>query len=958
MKKPSTSPRHPRKNLVLAHGAISEMYRFEPFQQFVLSATPLLTPSSLALASLIAFDSVVTPQDVASAYEALQSVHLYRMHPTIRWEVPNDKVVPSRKGEASPTSKPVPQVHDERVISCFTVIAADQVQIWAPLIDSISELEEAMQREVSAKRERRLPRSFAQLMLAAHAYAGANLASAARAHVLGQVRMVALDPISALRDSSRLVMRAEDVDFEVEDAVAKNATLIARAVAQAIGSCGGESKLASHELVLVEDLVRACNAGNRLAPTAASYAVRRELSGVELRIGDHHVWSRLMLLIAYDMMQENELAMASMGRYFSGGAITVVRAVRELLLHKLDAKELCEKLLAAEEEAVESNRASVRILAKALVAQLVEQDLINPTRLPKGIGERYQGVVRAQVVWPHEVARAIEWIDLALARAPSDLILPMVRCAIGIGAGTGMRIGEVMRIRLKNLAVVQNAVQVMVAPTRMDPALKSRDSRRTCILSDAPSIKHILQFLSASHNIVLRGFDEAGAITDLDPEQLNRILNNRGELLFRDPHLPNALWHEATVRKWISILLKAATGHVKATFHDLRHTWVSLGNEADFALGSDSAAGSFDLRANALGHAVNDLMFTTYTHIFGIAARRSIDDRLVNSELLRTGSIASWVGRSDAALRKSLSRSGFCVESPQGQVHLLNAATTYASSFPLPTAHTLKELDLVAPISPLDSFKPAGTTIKVLLGSLRSLIEEGFPSQAGIAARAGITLLEWQATCRSFTYLNRYIKGVGKPPSSESEPEAWLVHTHWSESIDNAFAPKWRRIARYLETNALATEVQLAADYVARQIGVTRYLEVKASDPGFVALLKVFQGSGTSFASFALNYSLAIVKDPSPATSPPPASSADLPPAVRHALGKASKVFGFEIPTHARQLRAGRPDIYLTISSGNALEANKNVKQIGSANSMKGIAALFLATQLLAERSSEVKRAA
>ncbi len=945
MTKRSNRPLQPRKNIVLAQEATSEMYRFEPFQRFVLSANPLLTPPTLALASLIAFDSVVTFQDVALAYEALQSIHLYRSHPTIRWEVPNKQVGPSRDVEASSTSKSVLQVHDERVVSCFTVIAASQVQSWVPLIDSIIELEEAMQKEVGAKRERRLPRCFAQLMLAAQGHAGANLASAARAHVLGQLRMVALDPISASRDRSRLVMRAEPVDFEVEDAIARNATFIARAVALATGSGGGPSALDNHELILVEDLVRACNAGHGLKPSAASSAVRSELAGVELRIGDHHVWSRLMLLIAHDMMRDNELAMASIGRYFSGGAITVLRAVRELPLHKIDARDLCEKLLTAEEQALTSNKASVRVLARALIEQLAEQDLINPMRLPKGIGDRYQGNVRAQVVWPHEVTRAIEWIDLALARAPSDLILPMVRCAIVIGAGTGMRIGEVMRIRLKNLAVVQNAVQIMVSPTRMDPSLKSRDSRRTCRLDDASSIKHILQFLTTSHNIILPGFDEAGAITDLDPEPLNRILRDRGELLFRDPHQPNELWHEAAVRKWISIVLKASTGHVKSTFHDLRHTWVSLGNEADFALGSESSVGCFDLRANALGHAVNDLMFTTYTHLFGTATRRSIDVQLINSEILRTGSIAAWVGRSDSVLRKSLSRSGLRVESPQGQVHLLNTAITYALSCPLPAAHTLKDLDLVPPVTPLDSFKPAETTINVLLGSLRSLTEEGFGSHghAGIAARAGITLLEWRATCRNFSYLNRYVKGVGKPPSSESEPEAWLVNHYWREPIDNAFTPKWVRIARHLEANTLATDVQLAADYVARHLGVTRYLEVKAADPGFVALMKVFHGSGVSLAGFALNFS---------------SVSAEGDRDARLALGKVRNVFGLDIPVHSRQPRAGRPAIYLTISSGNALDGNNNVKQMGSANSMKGIAALFLATQLMAEQSGEVKRAA
>jgi hypothetical protein len=56
--------------------------------------------------------------------------------------------------------------------------------------------------------------------------------------------------------------------------------------------------------------------------------------------------------------------------------------------------------------------------------------------------------------------------------------------------------------------------------------------------------------------------------------------------------------------------------------------------------------------------------------------------------------------------------------------------------------------------------------------------------------------------------------------------------------------------------------------------------------------------------------------------------------------------------------RDGRPRLYLTISSGNAVQANTNVKQMGGATTMKGLAALFLAAQLMAEQSTEVKRAA
>lgn len=944
MKQSSDRPRHPRKNIVLAPEATSAMHRFEPFQRFVLNAQPLLSPPTLALAALIAFDSVVSPEDVTLAYEALQSIHRYRSHPAIRWAVPNSKDGVNRD-EARSTTQPFPQAHDERVISSFTVIAVYEVRSWVSLTEAISELEEAMQREMREKRERHLPRSLAELMLAARGYAGATLAAATRAHVLGQVKMVAFDPISAARNSSQLVKRAESVDIEVEGLIAKNEALIARAVTLASRSGGVRPPLDARELELVEDMVRACNAGNGLHPAAAPAAVRRELASVELRMGDHHGWSRLLLLAAHGMVRQGELAMASIGRYFSGGAIGIFRAVRDMPLHQLDPKDLCTRLGHVEEEVAASNKASVRVLAHALIGQLVERDLTDPMRFPKGIGQRYQGGVRAQVVWPHEVARAIEWLDLAIVRSPADPILPMVRCAIGIGAGTGMRIGEVMRLRLNNLAVLKGTIQIMVAPTRMDPTLKSKDSRRTCHLVDAQAIKHLLEFLSVSHINIPAGLAEGVVSSDMDHEKLNRILGDRDGLLFGDPHKSNAIWYEATVRKWISIVLKAATGDARTTFHDLRHTWVSLGNESDFARGSESAMGCFDFRANELGHAVNDLMFSTYTHIFGVAMRRSVDERIVGSKLLRTASIASWIGRNDTALRKSLSRKGLHVETPQGQSHLLRDTISFACTCPIPAAHELWSLELVPPVSPLDSFKPAETKIDVLLSSLRSLVEEGFGSHghAGIASRAGISISEWQEICRNFLYLNRHVNGVRKPPSSEPEPEAWLVNEHWLKSLDNASAPKWGPIAQFLEANVQATDVQLAADYVAQRLGVTRYLEIKASEPGFVALLSVFHGSGVSLAGFALN-------------STKPSNEDD--PEKNHALGKARSVLGIGIPVHTRQPRAGRPNLYLTISSGNALDPNDNKDQMGGANAMKGIAALFLATQLMAEQSSEVQHAA
>jgi hypothetical protein len=59
--------------------------------------------------------------------------------------------------------------------------------------------------------------------------------------------------------------------------------------------------LDSRKLELVEDLVRACDAGNSLKRAEATVMVRKKLESVLLCHGDHDCWWRVLLLIAYDM---------------------------------------------------------------------------------------------------------------------------------------------------------------------------------------------------------------------------------------------------------------------------------------------------------------------------------------------------------------------------------------------------------------------------------------------------------------------------------------------------------------------------------------------------------------------------------------------------------------------------------------------------------------------------------
>src|SRR5690606_24701872 len=102
----------------------------------------------------------------------------------------------------------------------------------------------------------------------------------------------------------------------------------------------------------------------------------------------------------------------------------------------------------------------------------------------------------------------------------------------------------------------------------------------------------------------------------------------------------------------------------------------------------------FDKRANELGHAASDLMFTTYTHQFGQGIRVRVDQQLREDGLIRTQSAAAWTARSHASvksllskldtnLRKKLSRAGAKARDADGQRLLLKEIQAYAAQLPL-----------------------------------------------------------------------------------------------------------------------------------------------------------------------------------------------------------------------------------------------------------------------------------
>lgn len=707
--------RHQRSHLN-ASQALGSPRPLKHFQAFLLDASPLLSPSALALGCLVGFDMVVRPEDIPHAYAALQKVHRYQDRPSIRWVVPPPP--DEHADDVTPPSVATRSVYDERAISDFTHIAASEVGEWQSLEESIAELQSAMDQHPE---KRNLPRHWEGLLASAQIHAVTYLPGALRGHVVGQIRMSALDPSAAAREATQLALATRSIDIETEEALAINEVKLAQARLRhplhATGSASESLIERDRAVDLVEEIVQATRAGSGTVEARA--AVSRDLMALHLRMGDSHHWPRTLHLVALNWVHEHHLAMSSISRYFSGAAKRLFVAVQDMDLVNLDVKELVRRIEDVHASVEDSNKPSVRAVGQAILDLLVCQEVIDPVQLRRVQKRTGFITVRAQVIFPHESSRAMDWADEYIRQGEKGPALTMTRLLIGLAKECGLRMGEALRLRLDNFHFFEDRLQLAVNPTRADPRVKTKEGRRLTSTKDPRVIRYLMEYLSSRHGLdmTLRADDPARPL-ELPPEvrqKVNAQLAERNDLLLADPHQPGAIWCESEIRMWTSILLKSATGDSRSVPHDLRHSWVTVGNDTDFCTLGSQQENPFDERANALGHAANDLMFTTYTHQFGQGIRVWVDQQLIQDRLIRSQSAAAWtsrshasvkslLSRSDANLRQMLSRAGAKSRDADGQRLLFKEIQAYATQLPLRAANEVFDIALQEPKSPLGGY--------------------------------------------------------------------------------------------------------------------------------------------------------------------------------------------------------------------------------------------------------------
>ena len=152
----------------------------------------------------------------------------------------------------------------------------------------------------------------------------------------------------------------------------------------------------------------------------------------------------------------------------------------------------------------------------------------------------------AAVVWPHELERAIAFVE---ANAPSGRIRLQATLGLALGFWVPLRTVELWCIRVDDVHL-KDQVYLTIYPRRRDGVGKTRSVRRQEAVQD-------LQLKALLIDMVrLRLQDDA----------------DDDDLLLGEPGKPGATHEELATTQLMNAALQWATGDPTASFYDLRHT--------------------------------------------------------------------------------------------------------------------------------------------------------------------------------------------------------------------------------------------------------------------------------------------------------------------------------------------------------------------------------------------------
>lgn len=575
--------------------------RFEQVQGALLRGTiQIPEPGARLAAFLVAFDGIVTRESLCAALTACANAYVYGDAVCIDWEAPCGRT-------------------DRRQLSLWTRFVLAQPAALSPSsAQSIQLLDQCLQPNAVAQT------GFSQGLDGFLADGQASLAFALEgpwvAHATGAMRLAGLPrSVYAREVSGKALSVIADDGEKASDNTADTAIGLALDA-----YLSGEIADGGHWLI--DEIIACCPAN----------ATRREMVTNLLTTSAKDSKGKISSLIlawALDLAEsgtrgDTKISPRTVSKY--------VRAIARSLLDKFRGKSL-ERLKSDDfdtiyKEIVESKPAgSQRNTASALSSWhfFLECWLDVAPRTKSLHRDLPQPIPNANILWPHEISRILGWLKPTKDRAP---LCGQALIAFAIAAAIRIRTNELVTLRMKNVRLIENTVEIEISTTTFDGGLKSENARRPQLIECSAT---------------------AALIRDWKLDR-QKQLAMPDDYLFGDPHHGGKTYQLGQMRVLLNRLIKDATGDRSVSIHTLSHTWATLKFRDAFLDKSAHDVNAFDALSAQAGHGDASTTFLNYVHRFEEQIRSGIDISV--AARLRWPEMTAFVNMSHSNYRQRLSR--------------------------------------------------------------------------------------------------------------------------------------------------------------------------------------------------------------------------------------------------------------------------------------------------------------
>lgn len=587
-------------DVVYTRSATHAAGRFENVQGALLRGELALSDPSVRLAaSLVAFDGVVTRANLIDGLSACRSAYVWNNAVCIDWEASCGRI-------------------DRRHLSVWTRFALAQPDALSLSPgQAIETLDRGLQERAH---DRRFSPDFDAFLQDGQAWLSFHLAGPWFAHSMDAVRLAALPRSVFARDvAGKALDQSADGKKREPDCLAE--TAIGLALDTYLSG-----NIADGGYWLVDEVMASCPVN------ATRPAMVKNLLSIAAKDGGGTT-SSLILAWATDLAEsgtpgDSDISPRTVSKYVRAIARDLLDEFRGKSLEQMESKDFDSaylRIIGSKSTGTRQNCASA--LSSWHYFLECWLDVAPRTRslhhnLPKP-------VPRANILWPHEVATIGEW--LALAERESRLT-SQTRVAFAIASTIRIRTNELVKLRVRNVRVIDNTVEIEICTSVTDGGLKSSNARRS-------------QKVECQETAVL--------VRSWKQRRLEELAMP-SDYLFGDPHRPGKPYCLGQMQLLMNRLVKDATGDASVNIHTLSHSWATQ-KFLDASLRTSTVdINVFDALSEEAGHGDSSMTFPNYVHRFEEPIRIGIDMSIASR--IRWPEIAPFVKISHVSYRQRLSR--------------------------------------------------------------------------------------------------------------------------------------------------------------------------------------------------------------------------------------------------------------------------------------------------------------